>query len=424
MFGRIASIAIPFIMIAGCSGTPSPTADTKVGSDNAAADAAAEVLNAPDGVTVELVSTDIVQKDSLAPDAVTSDTAGDQICVPLCDGKLCGDNGCGGLCGECEAGEVCTPEGSCEVPSCSGLCNDEGPDMDGNGDPDCACDEDCFDSGNCCGDICDACPDLAGCCVPQCEDKECGEDGCGGSCGACALDEECNGQGQCVNPYGLVWKPIPGGTFTMGCSPGDGDCGNAEKPAHSVTLSAFEMLETEVTEGQYEAVTGEDPSCDFNGGGGANSPVECVNWNEAKAFCEAVGGRLCTEAEWEYAARGGTTTKYYCGDNASCLGGIAWYDDNSGSHKHNVKGKSPNGYGLYDMLGNVFEWTADWYSSSYYSVSPANNPNGPNGGSVRVNRGGCLGCYGGTLRVSNRTGVDPSYSYADQGGRCCRSVEP
>jgi formylglycine-generating enzyme required for sulfatase activity len=219
----------------------------------------------------------------------------------------------------------------------------------------------------------------------------------------------------------VKWVSIPGGTFEMGCSPGDGDCSDDEKPPHSVTVSGFEMLETEVTEAQYETVMGDNPSCDYNGGGGPDNPVECVTWFDAKAFCEGIGGRLPTEAEWEYSARGGTTTRYSCGDDASCLDAIAWYDANSDGHKHDVKGKDPNGYGLYDMSGNVWEWTADWYSETYYSESPANNPQGPDSGSIRVFRGGGFDYYAVYLRVSFRGYFSPSGDYSNLGLRCARS---
>jgi hypothetical protein len=333
-------------------------------------------------------------------------------CKPACNGKACGTNGCGGDCGVCLG-----PQDKCVVAQCE--CQ---PDCGGK-----VCGEDgCGGSCGECVGLQDQCIGGNCICQPACDGKECGADGCAGSCGDCAPNEECVAQSQCVTFAGLIWKPIPSGTFWMGCSPNYAiNCYGNEKPSHSVTLSGFEMLETEVTVQQYQAVIGKDPSCDFGLDGGPNSPVECVGWNEAVAFCEAVGGRLCTEAEWEYAARGATTTNYYCGDTASCLDGIAWYSENSGKHKHDVKGKTPNAYGLYDMLGNVWEWVADWYSGSYYSVSPAINPQGPNGGSYRFARGGSFYNYGVDLRVSHRN-VNDAASGSDSGGgiRCCRSEEP
>jgi formylglycine-generating enzyme required for sulfatase activity len=246
----------------------------------------------------------------------------------------------------------------------------------------------------------------------------------GGCQPACTGNKVCI-EGGCQN-IGLTWVPIPGGSFQMGCIPGDEYCGDDEKPQHPVTISAFKMLETEVTEAQYFAVTGENPSDDYNGGGGDDSPVENITWFDAKAFCEAIGGRLPTEAEWEYAARAEGTTKYICGPESSCLDDYAWYstnsDDGSGEHKHDVKGKLANDFGLYDMSGNVWEWVADWYDPDYYDMPDANNPQGPNIGSYRVNRGGGF-VYDGVydLRVSYRSGGAPSDVYDYVGFRCARS---
>jgi len=224
-----------------------------------------------------------------------------------------------------------------------------------------------------------------------------------------------------VTQLELAWIPIPGGTFDMGCSPDDTQCYADEAPVHPVTLSPFEILETEVTESQYLAATGVAPSCNLGAfEGGDDFPVECVTWHEASALCEKVGGRLPAEAEWEYAARGGTTTKYYCGGSPGCLDEIAWSKSNSDGHKHEVGGKAPNAYGLYDILGNTFEWTADWYDSSYYSVSPQDNPEGPGSGSKRVFRGGSLYYDHDYLRVSYRNNVAPSYCDPFIGIRCAR----
>jgi formylglycine-generating enzyme required for sulfatase activity len=270
----------------------------------------------------------------------------------------------------------------------------------------------------------------------NCTGLECGSDPvCGESCGNCSGYEVCD-QGQCVESGGLVWIPIPGGTFIMGCSPGDEDCDIDEYPPHEVTVSSFEMLETEVTEIQYWSVAGENPSCLF-GFDGPHTPVECIDWYEAKAFCEALGGgRLCTEAEWEYAARGGTTTKYYCGDDSSCLDDIAWWWSNSsygpqfGRQKHEVKGKEPNDYGLYDMLGNVAEWVEDCWHNDYdlnddgegdwdvgYPAWMADCSSGS-----RVVRGSYFLAFASHLRMSHRGGNEPSFaSQGAVGFRCCKS---
>jgi formylglycine-generating enzyme required for sulfatase activity len=220
-----------------------------------------------------------------------------------------------------------------------------------------------------------------------------------------------------TQPVELPWLALPGGSFTMGCSPEDADCGDLEKPSHTVTLAAFELLATEVTEAQYEAVLGVNPACSY-AAGGPDFPVECVRWAEAKAFCEAVGGRLPTEAEWEYAARAGTTTRYTCGDDPACLGDLAWYSANSDQTKHPVKLRAANAFGLYDMLGNVWELTADWHE--LYEAQPQTNPQGPDTGVNRVIRGGGFSFAADSLRVSNRGAVPPT-DYAHYiGFRCAR----
>ena len=182
---------------------------------------------------------------------------------------------------------------------------------------------------------------------------------------------------------------VEGGTFQMGSTDGRSD----EQPVHSVTLSDYFIGETEVTQALWEAVMGNNPSR-FKG---ADLPVECVSWDDCQDFIRELNRqtgqnfRLPTEAEWEFAARGGnrSTGAKYAGSHA--ISTVAWYAHNSGSRTHPVKGKSPNELGLYDMSGNVWEWCEDWYGSSYYSSSPQTNPKGPASGYYRVCRGGC--CY-------------------------------
>ncbi|NLH48526.1 MAG: formylglycine-generating enzyme family protein [Myxococcales bacterium] len=203
-----------------------------------------------------------------------------------------------------------------------------------------------------------------------------------------------------VDANGITWKFIPGGEFMMGCSPNDEMCSSDEKPAHKIILSSFRMSETEITYEQYRLGTGDlgiwDPCM--------NCGVRSLTWYDANEFCEQVGGRLPTEAEWEYAARGGTTTRYYCGDDPFCLGDIAWFDWN-GREQHPVKEKDPNQYGLYDMLGNMEEFVADYYYDDYYQESPVTNPSGPENGSNVVIRGGYYGSSENGLRVSRRDRV-------------------
>jgi formylglycine-generating enzyme required for sulfatase activity len=194
----------------------------------------------------------------------------------------------------------------------------------------------------------------------------------------------------------------------MGCSPGDNECGGNEKPAHHVSITkGFWIGQTEVTQAAYERVVGSNPSR-FKG---ASLPVETINWDEAHAYCVAAGMRLPTEAEWEYAARGGNASARY-----GTLDAVAWYSGNSGSKTHEVGQKQANGYGLYDMLGNVWEWAADWYGS--YGSSAVNDPQGPSSGSGRALRGGSWVDDAGVARASNRGRFAPDDRSDGIGVRC------
>ena len=206
---------------------------------------------------------------------------------------------------------------------------------------------------------------------------------------------------------GLTYVGIPAGRFQMGCSPRDGECSGDEKPGVMVEISnGFWMGQTEVPQGAYERVMGSNPSR-FKG---SDRPVESVTWQEASAYCAKVGGRLPTEAEWERAARGGTSDARY-----GALDRIGWYNGNSGSQTQRVGGKEANRYGLHDMLGNVWEWTGDWYQDK---LPGGTDPRGPATGNQRVLRGGSWGDYPGNLRASNRSGFGPSYRYDLYGFRC------
>jgi len=220
---------------------------------------------------------------------------------------------------------------------------------------------------------------------------------------------------------GMTFVSLPGGTFQMGCSDGDDECDADEYPQHAVTLSPFKMSAYEVTQGQWEQVMGSNPS--YFSSCGSDCPVEKVSWTDVQAFIRALNSqtgesyRLPTEAEWEYAARAGTTTKYYCGDDASCLAGIAWYGNNSGGITHPVGQKIPNAWGLYDMSGNVREWVFDRCDSNYYEVSPLNDPQGPESGCYRVIRGGSWSPSARRCRSSYRDGNGPSNDFHSLGFR-------
>jgi formylglycine-generating enzyme required for sulfatase activity len=218
---------------------------------------------------------------------------------------------------------------------------------------------------------------------------------------------------------GLKCAWIPPGTFMMGCSPGDNQCRDWEKPAHQVTITrGFWIGQTPVTAGAYKrfAAAGRQmPNApEFNNGWtNENMPIVNVGWDDAQAYCGWAGGRLPTEAEWEYAARGGSTEARY-----GPIDEVAWYDQNSGNRTHDVGQKRANGFGLYDVLGNVWEWVNDWYDENYYQSSPAQDPQGPGSGQYRVLLGGSSLGNSSFVRVSYRVMVNPALRHDDIGFRC------
>jgi formylglycine-generating enzyme required for sulfatase activity len=222
-----------------------------------------------------------------------------------------------------------------------------------------------------------------------------------------------SGQEPEKEPIGMVF--VEGGTFQMGSNSGDSD----EKPVHTVTVSSFYMDKTEVTQAEYRKVMGKNPSyysgCD-------DCPVEKVSWHDANEYAKKVGKRLPTEAEWEYAARGGNKSKGYRYSGSNGIDAVGWYDGNSGYKTHPVAQKQPNELGLYDMSGNVWEWCSDWYSDSYYRSSPKNDPQGPNSGSRRVLRGGSWSINDVDCRVANRGRRGPDYGDVSIGFRCVSSA--
>lgn len=229
-----------------------------------------------------------------------------------------------------------------------------------------------------------------------------------------------------LNPKdGLKYVWIPPGSFMMGCSQDDNECSGDEKPAHQVTITkGFWIGQTEATVVAYRkfvASTGAQmPAApDFNAGWNyQDMPIVNVSWDDATAFCGWAGGRLPTEAEWEYAARAGSTEARY-----GRIDEVAWYPDNSGSKAHDVAQKRPNAWNLYDTLGNVWEWVNDWYGEKYYPASPERDPRGPDSGQGRVLRGGSWFNYPGVVRVSYRNWFYPAYRNGNLGVRCAREVE-
>ena len=218
---------------------------------------------------------------------------------------------------------------------------------------------------------------------------------------------------------------VEGGTFKMGAQSSDSggdnydsDAEDDESPVHDVTLSSYYIGETEVTQELWEAVMGSNPSI-FSGY--PQRPVEQISWNDCQEFITELNNltgknfRLPTEAEWEYAARGGNKSQGYKFSGSNTIGNVAWYYDNSSSTTHDVKTKQANELGIYDMCGNVWEWCQDWHGS--YSSGSQTNPTGPASGSYRVCRGGGWNYDARRCRVSNRDGYYPDNTCSHLGLR-------
>ncbi|MBO7074264.1 MAG: SUMF1/EgtB/PvdO family nonheme iron enzyme [Bacteroidales bacterium] len=233
-----------------------------------------------------------------------------------------------------------------------------------------------------------------------------------------------------VNGVTFEMIAVKGGTFTMGCTlEQGGDCDDDEKPSHSVTLGDYYIGKFEVTQELWYAVMGTtvsqqrdqaDKSWSLRGEGN-NYPMYYISWNECQEFVRKLNQktganfRLPTEAEWEYAARGGNKSNGYKYSGSNSIDNVAWYDGNSGSKTHPVGAKTPNELGIYDMSGNVWEWCQDWYGN--YSSSSQTNQQGPSSGSDRVLRGGCWSDYARGCRVSNRRASIPDFRYYYYGFR-------
>jgi formylglycine-generating enzyme required for sulfatase activity len=225
-----------------------------------------------------------------------------------------------------------------------------------------------------------------------------------------------------INSIGMEFVYIPPGCFVMGSN--DANPSSNVKPAHAVNITkGFWMQTTEVTQVQWNRIMGSNPSY-FKG---ENRPVETVSWDDVQLFITKLNAkekgkyRLPTEAEWEYSCRGGKAGETWCGGND--VDAVGWLDSNSGSQTHPVAGKRPNGFGLYDMCGNVWEWASDWYDECYYGNSPKDDPQGVIPGSGRVFRGGGWGDVATYFRASNRGGSTPGNRGSGLGFRLASPVQ-
>jgi formylglycine-generating enzyme len=217
------------------------------------------------------------------------------------------------------------------------------------------------------------------------------------------------GPPQPLKPIEMVL--VKGGCYEMGDGFGHG--AEDERPLHKVCVKDFYLGKYPITQMEWTGTMGRNPSADSTCG--ISCPVENVSWNDIQEFLRKLNRRtgkqyrLPTEAEWEYAARSGGKSEEWAGtSNQQDLGSYAWFYDNAGYESHPVGQKKPNGLGLYDMTGNVWQWTSDWYGEDYYTKSPADDPTGEPDGQKRSLRGGYWGDLSRFVRVTRRISLDPS----------------
>jgi formylglycine-generating enzyme len=233
---------------------------------------------------------------------------------------------------------------------------------------------------------------------------------------------------QPLTPGISVMLTVPAGGFKMGNANGSEE----ERPEHNVTIAAFAIDKTEVTVGQYRdcvnanecKAPGKGLKCNYHEAGRNAHPVNCVSWGQAQQYCEWAGKRLCTEAEWEKAARGTEGQAFPWGNEpASCRtavlqeGGPGCGKQTTAPVGSKATGRSP--YGVEDLIGNVWEWVADYFDKGYYAASPAADPKGPDVGSARVIRGGGFSTPA-TLTTSTRQGLTAPTQINFVGFRCCK----
>ncbi len=372
------SLVFAVVTVIGCGGSDHP-ADV---STELPVDDASDTLEPP-------ADSDTDIDYDTGTDADT-DTDADEVCTPSCGERVCGpDPVCEQSCGQCPEGKTCNSDGQCVAEGC----------------------------------------------VPACGERKCGLDPvCGTSCGECEAHEKCNDDGQCIpNDTGIEWVRIPGGSFNMGSEDGDSD----EMPVHIVMVPTFEMGKTQVTVDQYRACVDAGactaPStsewCNWGQSDRGKHPINCVDWNQAQAFATWAGGRLPSEAEWEYAARsGGGDCKYPWGDeDATCERAVMNDGSGYGCGRDSTwpvcsKLKGNTTHGLCDMAGNVWEWVQDWYHYSYNGAPTDGLAWESPTGSDRVFRGGSWNHGASLVRAAFRDGNSPGIRNDDLGFRVARSV--
>jgi len=333
-------------------------------------------------------------------------------CTANCSGKQCGDDGCGTPCGECGPNYVCAADNKCYCQNGSALCNEIC----------CAQEQDCYQGA---------------CCTKQCDGKNCGDDGCGDICGSCSVGEFCsNGTCEVLGcwPECGEMVGVPAGSFMMGCNHlVDSDCTDFdyEKPYHPVEVPSFDIDKTEVTVSAYTKCVdaGECSSpgtwggCNWSKGGKEQYPVNCVNWTQAKAYCQWVGKRLCSESEWEKAARSEDGRKYPWGNSDPDCDKAVYSECNCGAESCWV-GSRPGitgPFGTVDMAGNVAEWVEDVKHDTYIGAPADGTPWGGDH-DQRVIRGGGYDDDPFEIRTSYRDFTPHSDADSSTGFRCCRSM--
>ena len=238
--------------------------------------------------------------------------------------------------------------------------------------------------------------------------------------------EECTEEKTVTNSIGMKFALIPAGKFSMGSLPDEEGNYDGEGPVHEVTIrKPFYLGIYPVTQQEWQAVMGENPSY-FNGD---KLPVEQVSWDDVQNFIKKINKkegtttyRLPSEAEWEYAARVGTTTRYSFGDDKSELDEYGWYDENSNNKTHPLGQKKSNSWGLYDMHGNVWEWVQDEYHDGYDSAPEDGSAWEDGSGAVRLNRGGSWSSFDWCCQSGLSSSIRPSFSYRDLGFRLLQEL--